>query len=97
MSKHAIERIQQRYGREFNWKDIRNLIKAIREDQCYILDAAHQDRIICLVLYNNCPLKLIYSVGMDKKGCIVTAMPLDVDEWNKYSSEIPHVITKKKK
>lgn len=91
MSKHALDRIRQRYGREFNWRDLKNIIEAIKLGNCYILDAVGNDRLSCLISYKHCPLKLIYCSGKDNKGYIVTAMPLDVDEWNKYSSQIPEI------
>ena len=93
MSKHALDRIQQRYGRDFTWKDLDNIIKAIKEGNCYILDAAEGDRISCLISYNHCPLKLIYCSGKNNKGHIITAMPLDIDEWNKYISQIPEIFS----
>ena len=97
MSKHAIERIFQRYGKELSWTDIRNIVKAIKEGNCYYVDAANDDRIIVLVLYEHLLLKLVYSATEDRKGAIVTALPLDIDEWNANLGQIPPVFRKRKK
>lgn len=95
MSEHALYRIMQRYGREFTFSDISQMIKAIKKGNCYVLDPTIEDRIIVLLHYNKAPLKLVYSPGVHRKGCIVTALPLDVDEWNKYASQIPEVIVER--
>jgi hypothetical protein len=97
MSNHAIERIFQRYGKEFTFWDIQNMIRAIRQGKCYVLDPTIEDRIIVLLHYNHLPMKLVYSPGISRKGCIVTALPLDVDEWNANLSQIPDVICERKK
>lgn len=97
MSNHAIDRIFQRYGKELTFWDIQNLIRAIKTGRCVVLDPTIEDRIIVLVHYNHIPLKLVYSPGQHRKGCIVTALPLDVDEWNANISQIPDVICERKK
>lgn len=96
MSFHAIDRILQRYGREFTWTDIRTIIKAIKQGKCFFVDATEKERIIVLILYENLPMKLVYSATEDHKGAIVTALPLDIDEWNKNLSQIPPVFRHRK-
>jgi hypothetical protein len=83
MSIHALERIFQRYNKSLTWTDIRNIVKAIKEEKCVFVDAANNDCIIVLINYEHIPLKLVYSATIDHKGAIVTALPLDIDEWNK--------------
>lgn len=96
MSFHALERLQSRYSsREFDWSDIRAIIKAIKQGECYYVDAANEDRIIVLILYENIPMKLVYSATQNHKGAIVTALPLDIDEWNSNISQIPPVYKKR--
>lgn len=97
MTRHAIDRLFQRYGKEFTFWDIKNMIKAIRTGKCYVLDPTIEDRIIVLLHYNHIPMKLIYSPGDKGRGCIVTALPLDIDEWNKNLSQIPDVICERNK
>lgn len=97
MTHHAIERLTQRYGREFTFWDIANMVRAIKKGKCLILDPSIEDRIIVLLSYNHLPMKLVYSPGESRKGYIVTALPLDVDEWNKNLSQIPDVICVRKK
>lgn len=97
MSLHALDRIFQRYNKDFTWTDIRNIIKAIKEDKCVFLDAANNDCIVVLINYEHIPLKLIYSATEDHKGAIVTALPLDIDEWNNNISQIPLIKRKQKK
>lgn len=97
MSLHALDRIFQRYNKDLTWTDIRNIIKAIKEDKCVFLDAANNDCIVVLINYEHIPLKLIYSATEDHKGAIVTALPLDIDEWNNNISQIPLIKRKQKK
>lgn len=97
MSIHALERIFQRYNKDLTWTDIRNIVKAIKEDKCVFIDAANNDCIIVLIDYEHIPLKLVYSATRDHKGAIVTALPLDIDEWNSNLSQIPLIKRKKKK
>lgn len=89
MSLHALDRIFQRYNQTFSWIDVRNIIKAIKKEKCYFVDAANNDCIVVLVNYEHIPLKLVYSSTKDHKGAIVTALPLDIDEWNSNLSQIP--------
>lgn len=95
MSFHAIDRIYQRYGKEFTWTDIRAIIKAIKEGRCYFVDPTEKERIIVLILYENLPMKLVYSATEDHKGAIVTALPLDIEEFNNNISQIPPVFRKR--
>lgn len=97
MSIHALERIFQRYNKDLTWADIRNIVKAIKEDKCVFIDAANNDCVIVLIDYEHIPLKLVYSATRDHKGAIVTALPLDIDEWNSNLSQIPLIKRKKKK
>ena len=97
MSIHALERIFQRYNKNLTWTDIRLIVKAIKEEQCVFVDAANNDCIIVLINYEHIPLKLVYSATIDHKGAIVTALPLDIDEWNNNISQIPLIKRKKKK
>lgn len=97
MSMHALERIFQRYNKDFTWTDVRGIVKAIKEEKCVFLDAAKDNCITVLVNYDHIPLKLVYSCGKDHKGIIVTALPLDVEEWNKYLSQIPFIKRKEKR
>ena len=41
-------------------------------------------------------MKLVYSATEDHKGAIVTALPLDIDEYNKNISQIPPVFRRRK-
>lgn len=97
MTNHALDRLFQRYGKELNFRDIQNMIRAIKKGQCLVLDATAEDCILVLLHYNHIPMKLVYSAGHNRKGCIVTALPLDVDEWNANISQIPDVIVERKK
>lgn len=97
MSIHALDRIFQRYNKDLTWTDIRNIVKAIKTEKCVYLDAANNDCMIVLVNYEHIPLKLVYSATKDHKGAIVTALPLDIDEWNSNLSQIPLVKRKRKK
>lgn len=96
MTNHALERLFQRYGKELTFWDIRNMIDCIKHGKCYILDPTIEDRIIVLLNYNHIPMKLVYSAGESRKGVIVTALPLDVEEWNSLISQIPEVIIERK-
>ena len=96
MSFHALDRLKFRYGKEFTWSDIRTIIKAIKRGDCVYVDAANEDRLIVLILYDNIPMKLVYCATEDHKGAIVTALPLDIDEWNENLSQIPLVAKKRK-
>ena len=97
MSMHALERIFQRYNKDLTWTDIRNIVKAIKRGECVYLDAANNDCIVVLINYEHIPLKLIYSATQDHKGAIVTALPLDIDEWNANLTQIPLIKRKYKK
>jgi len=97
MSIHALERIFQRYNKDLTWTDIRNIIRAIKNEKCVYLDAANNDCIVVLINYEHIPLKLIYSATKDHKGAIVTALPLDIEEWNSNLTQIPLIKRKNKK
>lgn len=97
MSIHALDRIFQRYNKNLTWTDIRSIVKAIKQEKCVFLDAANNNCIIVLINYEHIPLKLVYSATRDHKGAIVTALPLNIDEWNSNLSQIPLIKRKQKK
>lgn len=90
MSRHAFERINERYGNRFTMEDINNLCAIIKKG-CYleiVKDFVDRSKITILVRYNNIPLKLVYA---PKQKTIVTALPLDVDEFNQYYDLVPNI------
>lgn len=95
MTRHAIERIQERYGKEFTQDDM-NILCAILKKGTYleiVQDFMPKDKITILIRYNNIPLKLVY---MPKENKVITALPLDVDEYNDYYDLVPSIDTKAK-
>ena len=90
MTKHAMERINQRYGRELTQQE-KDILHTILKKQLYlevVKDFCPADKITVLVRFNKIPLKLIYAPKQNK---IITALPLDVDEFNTYSDLVPDV------
>ena len=90
MTKHALDRLQFRYNQQFNWGDINKIVKGIRQGKCYILRPGEAiDSIVVLVIYKNIPMKLVYGNRSSNSGkSIITALPIDVDEFNSHLSEI---------
>lgn len=90
MTKHALERLQFRYNQHFDWTDLHNIVKGIRNNKCYILSPGEApNSIVVLVVYKNIPMKLVYGARRNKKNeSIITALPIDVDEFNSHLSEI---------
>lgn len=95
MTIHALNRIQERYGREFTQDDM-NILCSILKKGTYleiVQDFTQQDKITILIRYNNIPLKLVY---MPKSNKVITALPLDVDEYNDYYDLVPSIDVKSK-
>lgn len=89
MTKHALERLQFRYNREFTWTDLNTIVKGIQDGKCYILQPGVADNTtVVLVIYQNLPMKLVYGCNTGKHNTIITALPIDVDEFNTYIKEI---------
>ncbi len=55
-----------------------------------VKDFVNRDKITVLLRYNNTPLKIVYSKENKR---IITALPLDVDEYNRYYDLIPEINT----
>lgn len=89
---HALDRINERYGNKFTITDINNISTLIKKGLCLeiVQDFVDRDRIIVLLRYNNIPLKLVYS---QKSKRVVTALPLDIDEYNEYYNLVPEINT----
>lgn len=92
MTIHALKRINERYGNHFTMEDINILCSLMRKGQYLeiVNDFNPKDKITVLIRYNNIPLKLIYA---QKQKAIVTALPLDIDEFNEYFDLVPNINT----
>lgn len=91
MTTHAIERLKERYGKDLSATDISKICSSLKKGRYLILpDFKTTDKIKILIKYNDIPLKLVYSKSTNK---IVTALPLDVDEYNDYFNLVPELGT----
>lgn len=91
MGKHAIERTKQRYNMDLSYKDEKSIMTLIKNGRSIPLDLpTDNDNVhFAYVVYNNIPIKVLYSEWEDtgKIRSIVTAYPLDVDEYNRVTRE----------
>lgn len=92
MTKHALNRINERYGNRFSMDDIHTLCTILKNGKYLeiVKDFVNRDKITVLIRYNNIPLKLVYA---PKNKVIVTALPLDIDEFNLYCDLVPNIHT----
>ena len=91
MGKHSLERVQQRYNMELSYKDEKNIMNMIKNGRAVHLDIPtdKEDMHFAYVCYKNIPIKVLYVEFEDtgKLKGIVTAYPLDVDEYNEAVAE----------
>ena len=89
---HALDRINERYGNNYTISDIFTIITLIKKGLYLeiVKDFVDRDRITVLLRYNNIPMKLVYSKTDEK---IITALPLDIDEYNEYCDLVPIINT----
>lgn len=89
---HALDRLNERYGCNFTKKDLFTINTLIKKGLYLeiVKDFLPKDRITVLLRYNNIPMKLVYS-----KECkfVVTALPLDIEEYNIYYDLVPEINT----
>lgn len=90
---HALDRINERYGNKFTKSDIFTITTLIKKGLCLeiVKDFVNRGKMTVLLRYNNTPMKLVYSKDDNK---IITVLPLDVDEYNKYYDIVPDINTK---
>jgi len=91
MTTHAIERLKERYGKDLSAADISKICSSLKKGRYLVLpDFKTTDKIKILIKYNDIPLKLVYSKSTNR---IITALPLDVDEYNDYYGLVPELGT----
>lgn len=91
MTTHAIERLKERYGKDLSSTDISKICSSLKKGRYLVLpDFKTTDKIKILIKYNDIPLKLVYAKSVNK---IVTALPLDIDEYNDYFNLVPELGT----
>lgn len=91
MTTHAIERLKERYGKDLSATDISKICSSLKKGRYLVLpDFKTTDKIKILIKYNDIPLKLVYAKSVNK---IVTALPLDIDEYNDYFNLVPELGT----
>ena len=81
--------ISRFFGLEINSIIITTLIKKGLYLEI-VKDFVNRDKITVLLRYNNTPLKIVYSKENKR---IITALPLDVHEYNMYYDLIPEINT----
>ena len=85
MSKHSIQRTQERYNMELTDNEIKYIIGMINAGDFLstITDNQQKDRKHAYVQYKKIPIHVVYAVN--KYGYavdIITALPFSVDEYN---------------
>ena len=85
LTKHARERIEERYNLHLTEQDENSIITLIRENKATYLYDSEKDKQckFCYVVYKNIPLKVLYkksNTGGVKR--IITVYPFDVEEYN---------------
>ena len=85
LTKHAKERIEERYNLSLTEQDENSIITLIRENKATYLYDSEKDKQckFCYVVYKNIPLKVLYKKS-ETSGAkrIITAYPFDVEEYN---------------
>ena len=85
ITKHAKERLEQRYNLILTEEDEDSIISLIKNKKSTYLYDSEKDKNckFCYVVYKNIPLKILYkksnTSGVKK---IITAYPFDVEEYN---------------
>lgn len=84
---HAIERAQQRYNKDYTYKDIHAISHNIRDGK--IVGEAFKPKhdtgnLLVYTIYNHIPLKVLYN---PKDYRIITMFPFDFDEYDKLQSK----------
>lgn len=83
MFEHAKQRALERYNREFDDNDLKQICGLIKSQQFIFIGVSETDkyRKFCYLKYCNIPYKVLYR---NRKGKvqIITIYPLDVDEYN---------------
>lgn len=88
MANHAIERINERYNKEINLTDLSKIIGGIKKNRYVFLEKKIiKERKTVLIKFENVPMKLV----IDNKNNIITALPIDIEEVNKYLYYIPEL------
>lgn len=88
LTNHAIQRMLQRYGKDYDFKEINNILYALRHNQYLELSSESPTRKTVLLKYDNIPMKLVYDM---EGNAIITALPLDIDEYNDNADKVPNV------
>lgn len=79
MTLHALQRLRERYNLNLCWSDIALIIGAIKSNYGIVVNEENH-YITLWLLYGHCPIKLVYESKAKK---IITALPFDIDEYNK--------------
>ena len=88
MTQHAIDRIKERYNKELTFSDINKIVVGIKKERyVYLEKKILNERKTVLIKFENIPMKLV----IDNKNNIITALPIDIDEANKYLNFIPEL------
>ena len=78
---HPLERLQQRYNKDFTRNDLSKIRKLILTGKHVLLQVLAQSSCFYLVKYDHIPMKILYNHDSAR---VITAYPLDVDECNQY-------------
>lgn len=88
MTQHAIDRIKERYNKDLTFSDINKIVVGIKKERyVYLEKKILNERKTVLIKFENIPMKLV----IDNKNNIITALPIDTDEVNRYLRFIPEL------
>ena len=90
---HALDRLKERYSCNFTKEDLFTINTLIKKGlYLEVVDNFLPKEVITVLLrYNNIPMKLVYS---KKNKLVITALPLDIEEYNSYYALVPEINTK---
>lgn len=82
MTWHALERLKQRYNLDLNFDDLNIISKNIASLGIHISKEPDRPVYVSYIEYKNLPLKLVWCPNKCGSVSIITALPLDVEEYN---------------
>ena len=90
---HALDRLKERYSCNFTKENLFTINTLIKKGlYLEVVDNFLPKEVITVLLrYNNIPMKLVYS---KKNKLVITALPLDIEEYNSYYALVPEINTK---
>lgn len=88
MTKHAIERALQRYNKSYDFKDMLNIRKNIREGKiignAFMPKNNENGNLLAYTIYNHIPLKVLFN---PLNYHIITLFPFDFNEYDKLQNK----------